>query len=177
MDNHLLAVPENETSLARGIGLTNMVYTQYLNRKRKQSGRIWQNRFFFCVVEKNEYLWAAARYIESNPLKVGLIEKAEDYRWPSAKAHLTEATDDLLSQPDWLDPSARADYADFFRIEDAEQNNAIRKATRTVRLYGSESFIDQQEDALSRRIRSQKAGRPRKQKEDNAKSWTSLVLR
>lgn len=31
---HALAVPEIETSLARGIGLTNQVYTQYLNRKR-----------------------------------------------------------------------------------------------------------------------------------------------
>lgn len=29
---HLLAVPETGTGLARGIGLTNMLYTQYLNR-------------------------------------------------------------------------------------------------------------------------------------------------
>ena len=52
MDNHvhLLAVPEKENALARGIGLTNQVYTQYLNRKRNQSGRIWQNRFFSCLV-------------------------------------------------------------------------------------------------------------------------------
>ena len=48
MDNHvhLLAVPEKEQSLARGIGLINQVYTQYLNRKLVQSGRIWQNCFF-----------------------------------------------------------------------------------------------------------------------------------
>jgi putative transposase len=50
---HLLAVPETETGLARGIGLTNMLYTQYLNRKLNQSGRIWQNRFFSCLVESN----------------------------------------------------------------------------------------------------------------------------
>ena len=58
MDNHihLLAVPETETALARGIGMTNQVYTQYLNRKLKQSGRIWQNRFFSCVVENDQYL-------------------------------------------------------------------------------------------------------------------------
>ncbi len=109
MDNHahLLAVPENETSLARSIGLTNMVYTQYLNCKLHQSGRIWQNRFFSCVVENDEYLWAVARDIERNPLKVGLTEKAEDYRWSSAKAHLTGAADELLGQPDWRHASAR----------------------------------------------------------------------
>ncbi len=48
MDNHvhLLVAPEKENSLVRSIGLTNQVYTQYLNRKLKQSGRVWQNRFF-----------------------------------------------------------------------------------------------------------------------------------
>jgi len=169
MDNHvhLLVVPENEASLARAIGLTNMVYTQYLNRKLNQSGRIWQNRFFSCVVEKDDYLWSVARYIERNPLKVGLAEKAEDYRWSSAKAHLAAATDELLSRPDWLDLSDRAEYADFCRIEDEEQNNTIRQATRTGRLYGSDSFIDQLEDELNRRIRPKKAGRPRKRKESN----------
>ncbi len=56
MDNHvrLLAAPENETALARGIGLTNQVYTQYLNRKLSRSGRIWQNRFYSCVVENGK---------------------------------------------------------------------------------------------------------------------------
>ena len=75
MDNHvhLLAVPEKENALARGIGLTNQVYTQYLNRKRNQSGRIWQNRFFSCLVENDQYLWMVARYIERNPIKAGLV--------------------------------------------------------------------------------------------------------
>jgi putative transposase len=140
-----------------------MVYTQYLNRKLRRSGRIWQNRFFSCVVENDEYLWAVARYIERNPLKVGLAEQAEGYRWSSAKAHLTGATDELLIQPDWLDASAREDYTDFLKIEDEEQNNAIRKATRTGRLFGSESFIDTMEYEMNCRIRAKKVGRPCKQ--------------
>jgi len=48
MDNHLhlLATPQQDISLARAVGLANMVYTQYLNSKLKPSDRIWQNRFF-----------------------------------------------------------------------------------------------------------------------------------
>lgn len=76
---HLLVLPGNETSLARGVGLTNQVYTQYINRKMNQSGRIWQNRFFSCIVENDQYLWSVARYIECNPLKVGLAESAETF--------------------------------------------------------------------------------------------------
>ena len=65
MENHihLLVVPGSEESLARGVGLTNQVYTQYLNRKLGQSGRVWQNRFFSCIVDSQEYLWSVARYI------------------------------------------------------------------------------------------------------------------
>ncbi len=165
MDNHLhlLVVPKEEISLARGIGLTNMVYTQYLNRQRGQSGRIWQNRFFSCVVEDNEYLWAVARYIERNPLKPGLAEHPTDYPWSSARAHLGVDADEFLQLRDWLDPSEREAYAAYVLTDDTERNNTIRKATRTGRPFGTESFVDTLEYELHRTVRAKRAGRPRKQ--------------
>ncbi|RII31168.1 MAG: transposase [Geobacter sp.] len=159
---HLLAVPETETSLARGIGLTNQVYTQYLNRKLNQCGRIWQNRFFSCVVENNQYLWAVARYIERNPLKVGLVDNAEAYRWSSAKAHLTGASDNLLGTTSWLSPQEQNAYVNFFVAEDEETDNAIRRATRTGRPFGSESFVDLLEFQLQQPLKAKKRGRPYK---------------
>lgn len=66
---HILAVPQKDESLARGIGGTNLVYTQYINRKYKRSGRLWQNRFYSTIIEKEPYLWAVARYIERNPVR------------------------------------------------------------------------------------------------------------
>ena len=66
---HLLVVPQNEESLASGVGLANQVYTRYINRKYFRSGRLWQNRFFSCIVGTEEYLWAVTRYVENNPVK------------------------------------------------------------------------------------------------------------
>lgn len=157
---HLLAVPEEENSLARGIGLTNQVYTQYLNRKMNQTGRIWQNRFFSCVVENNQYLWAVARYIERNPLKVGLVEKAEAYCWSSAKAHMTGADDSLLGASTWLSPQEQSSYAEFVITEDEETDNAIRSATSTGRPFGSESFVDLLEFQLNQPLKAKRRGRP-----------------
>ena len=164
MDNHihLLAVPESETSLSRGIGLTNQVYTQYLNRKLNQSGRIWQNRFFSCVVENNQYLWAVARYIERNPLKVGLVEKVEAYRWSSGKAHITGANNNILGDTSWLSPQEQCAYAEFVVTEDDEIDNAIRRATRTGRPFGSESFVDLLEFQLKQPLKAKRRGRPYK---------------
>jgi putative transposase len=164
MDNHvhLLAVPATEASLARGIGLTNQVYTQYLNRKLGQSGRIWQNRFFSCVVENERYLWAVARYIERNPLQAGMVAGAEDYRWSSARAHLLGAEDRVLGAAPWLDPPERNAYAEFLLSADEDMDQAIRKATRSGRPFGSETFITMLEERLEQPLRPKKPGRPRK---------------
>ena len=163
MDNHihLLVVPETETALARGIGLTNLVYTQYLNRKRSQSGRVWQNRFFSCVVGNEQYLWSVSRYIERNPLKVRLAKRPEDYRWSSAKAHLADADDATLSLPSWLDQAERAAYSEFVLAKNDEIENTLRKATRTGRPFGSESFIEMLESRLKKTLKAKKVGRPR----------------
>ncbi|OQX07189.1 MAG: transposase [Desulfobulbaceae bacterium A2] len=166
MDNHvhLLVVPETETALARGIGLTNQVYTQYLNRKLSQSGRIWQNRFFSCVVENERHLWAVARYIECNPLKAGIVKRAAGYHWSSAKAHLRGTNDIVLgASSTWLTPSERKAYVEFVRADDEEMNGRIRQATRTGRPFGSEKFIDKLEVQLKQVLRPKKAGRPRKE--------------
>ncbi|MBW2187002.1 MAG: transposase [Deltaproteobacteria bacterium] len=167
MDNHihLLAVPEKEDSLARGVGLTNQVYTQYLNRKLSQSGRIWQNRFYSCLVDNDDYLWTVARYIELNPVLSKLTDKTEDYRWSSAKAHLTNSTDPLLHQPDWLEPEQRKSYCEFMLHSDEDKNKAIRKATSTGRPFGSEEFIDFIEFRLNQTLRPRKPGRPKKESE------------
>jgi putative transposase len=160
---HILAVPEGAESLARGIGLTNQVYTQYLNRKLHHSGRLWQNRFFSCIVEQEHYLWEVARYIERNPLKAGLVESPEDYPWSSARAHIIGGKDPVLSTAStWLSPRKRKAYAEFVRLTDEKADAMIRKATRTGRPFGSEKFIDTLEARLHQPLRPRKPGRPAK---------------
>src|SRR4030042_3098140 len=78
------------------------VYTQYINRKYNRSGRLWQNRFFSSVVEKEPYLWAVMRYIEQNPVRAKLVKRAEDYQCASARAHISGIKDDLLSTESWV---------------------------------------------------------------------------
>jgi putative transposase len=60
---HALAVPRETDSLARCFAGTNLIYTQHVNRKNGRSGRLWQNRFFSCPVDKDEYLSPVLRGI------------------------------------------------------------------------------------------------------------------
>ena len=63
MDDHMhaLAVPPEADSLARRFIGTNLVYTQHTNRRQGRSGRLRQNRFFSCRVDRDEYLWPVLR--------------------------------------------------------------------------------------------------------------------
>jgi putative transposase len=145
------------------LNFSNLLYTQYINRKYKRSGRLWQNRFFSTVVEQEPYLWAVARYIECNPVRAGLVRKPEQYRWSSCKAHIEGNGDDVLTHG-WLDESNRKAYKDFLTQEDPKTEQAIRRATSTGRPIGSEGFIRKLEKRLSRSLIPKKAGRPRKAK-------------
>ncbi len=87
---------------------------------------------------------------------------AEDYRWSSAKAHLTQAQDDLLQEPSWLDATDRSRYAAFILNSDEDAEAKLRSATRTGRPFGSENFIDNMEYQLNATLRPRRPGRPGK---------------
>ena len=159
---HILAVPKKQESLAKGIGGTNLVYTQYINRKYKRSGRLWQNRFFSTIIEKEFYLWAVARYIELNPVRANFVERAEDYVWSSARVHVSGIKDDILSVGDWLEERELNAYREFLKVEGREIEASIKKATSTGRPLGSGRFIKILERILERDILPKKAGRPKK---------------
>jgi putative transposase len=161
---HLLAVPASEESLAGCIGRTNLLYTQYTNRKYKRSGRLWQNRFFSTIVEDDPYVWAVARYIELNPVKAQQVKKAEDYPWSSCKANISGKGDALVSGHDWLEDRDRTRYRKFLWQTDAKIEHKIRVATSTGRPLGGEAFVKKLERKLSRWLLPGKAGRPTKTK-------------
>ena len=161
---HILSVPRKEGSLARGMGSTNLVYTQYINRKYKRSGRLWQNRFFSTVIEEESYLWTVVRYIERNPVRAGLVQRAEDYRWSSCDAHVSGFNDPILSVKDWLEEDDIQAYREFLIADDRETEKSIRKATATGRPLGGVSFIQLLEKELGRSLLPKKAGRPKKEK-------------
>jgi hypothetical protein len=49
-----------------------------------------------CPEDKEEYLWAVARYIENNPVRAKIVEKAESWKWSSARAYIIGEHEELL---------------------------------------------------------------------------------
>ncbi len=149
---HLLTVPQVDDAMSLGIGRTNQVYTRYINRKYLRSGRLWQNRFYSCIVDTDEYLWGVARYIENNPVKAGLVNEATEFQWSSARHHLHEEPDPLLSKNGWLTPNNRKEYRRFLKEKNAREEEMIRQATRSGRPFCCSKTLSILEKDLDRRF-------------------------
>ncbi len=58
-------------------------YAMYFNKKYQRTGALIANRYKSQPVEFDEYLLSVIRYIHQNPIKAGIVNKIEDYRWNS----------------------------------------------------------------------------------------------
>jgi len=60
------------------------------NRVLARKGEFWQREPFDRYIRNEQHFENAVRYIEHNPVKAGLCDKPEDWRWSSAylSAHL-----------------------------------------------------------------------------------------
>jgi putative transposase len=94
MDNHvhLVLVPETADGLRAMLAAAHTAYSQRINRAQGTSGHLFQGRFLSYPMD-NAHLMVAVRYVENNPVKAGLVERAEDWRWSSAPAHASGTRD------------------------------------------------------------------------------------
>jgi putative transposase len=161
---HLLTRPSKNESLYKMMQGITLCYTQHINRTYKRTGRLWESRYHSCIVDKEKYLWAVARYIEQNPVRARMVKKAEDYSYSSAKAHIHGVNDEVLGEA-LFEGRQREDYRELMKagIKEEEINN-IRNHTRNGRPIGSESFTEKIEQKLDRIFKLKPRGRPKKEK-------------
>ena len=83
---HVIAVPHQETALARAFGEAHRRYTRLKNFAEGVRGYLFQGRFNSCILDQDPLL-SAARYVELNPVRVGMVKHAWGYPWSSARYH------------------------------------------------------------------------------------------
>jgi REP-associated tyrosine transposase len=73
-------------------------FARFYNRRNNRRGYFWGDRFKSVIVEKGETLINCLAYIDLNPLRAGLVERPEQYRWNSLGYHVqTNNRDNFLS--------------------------------------------------------------------------------
>ncbi|MFA6055606.1 MAG: transposase, partial [Thermodesulfovibrionales bacterium] len=159
---HLLTKPKSDESLYKMMQGLTLCYTQYFNRTYQRTGRLWECRYHSCIVDHEKYLWAVARYVEQNPVRAGMVEKAEDYPYSSARAHVNGSKDAVLGE-ELFSNDRRADYTLLLRSDmHRKEIEHLRYVTKTGRPFGNEGFVVEMERKLERRLLQRQRGRPRK---------------
>jgi len=160
---HLIAVPGTREGLARAVGEAHRRYTRLINFRKGWRGYLWQGRFASYPMDA-AYALAAARYVERNPVRAGLVKRAWRWPWSSAAAHVERGGDRLIAPGDPL----RAEVSDWRRFllgaDDAEEVALLRRHARTGRALGDGAFVSALESLLGRPLAPRPPGRPRKRR-------------
>ena len=157
---HLILIPSFLGGLCRSVGETHRRYTAQINSREGWRGHLWQGRFSSYPMDER-HLLAAARYVELNPVRAGIVVRAEDYPWSSARAHICGRDDAVVKARPLLE--RMPDWGDFLRGEvDASEASRMRNHENTGRPMGDEGFSRRLETILGRSLLRQKPGpRPR----------------
>lgn len=88
MSNHVhLVIETGSDPLSRAMAGLQSSYTQYFNRRHRRAGHLFQGRYKAFLVEKDRYALALLRYVHENPVKAGIVLKAQEYEWSSDRAY------------------------------------------------------------------------------------------
>jgi putative DNA methylase len=95
MPNHVHVLVE----IADDVLLSDVVWgwkqfsARQMNRLLGRSGRVWHRDYFDRFIRNSEHLHRTIRYIEANPVKDGLVNSPEEFRWSSAGLNRHYASD------------------------------------------------------------------------------------
>jgi putative transposase len=156
---HLIVAPETKEGLSAAMRDSLSDYALYFNKRYGYVGHLWQQRFYSSVLD-SDHLWKAVRYVECNPVRARLVERAESYPWSSAAFHCgLRVTDPILTGdspligaiPDWS--------AWLNQSEEPGEFDLLRRNTRTNRPTASREFQQMLERLHGRVILRKKRGR------------------
>jgi putative transposase len=167
----LILAPGRPGTLGPAFKDTQGRYAAYWNAVHPSNGHIWQGGFYSCPLDE-AHLWKALRYIELNPVRAGLVAKAESWEWSSASAHCgTAQANACLGMESWQGRWLVHEWRTFLATGETEPElAAIRQCTHTGRPLGPPEFIRSLECETKRSLTAQKRGRPRKAAADEGQS-------
>jgi len=157
---HLALWPQGDGELSAYMMWLLTAHVRRYHQHYHSSGHVWQGRFRAFPIQEDDHLLTVLRYIERNPVRAGLVEQAQDWRWSSAAA-------DRGATPA-VDASPVPRPANWLEIVNQPQTEAevesVRESLRRGRPFGHSTWTTATADRLGLEQSLRPRGRPRKAK-------------
>ena len=79
---------EKWTSLSEYIKEIKQTFSRYYNKLHSRKGFFWSERFKSLIVDNGDTLINCLAYIDLNPIRAGMVNRPEEYRWCSLGYHV-----------------------------------------------------------------------------------------
>lgn len=179
MNNHyhlLIETPEGNLSI--GMRQLNGVYTQLFNVTHERAGHLLQGRYKAILIQKDSHLLEVCRYVVLNPVRAGMVEKPEGWKWSSYLAtagrrrpHACLTTDWVLAQFGAERGKAEREYRQF--VQSGIGQEPIWREVRGQVLLGEEDFLETMTEYIG--TRREIAEIPRSQRFANRPTLEELL--
>ena len=74
-----------QPALSEGMQRLNGLHARRVNLRVERRGHLFGARFASWIVDTEEYALAACRYVVLNPVRAGLCDRPEDWRWSASR--------------------------------------------------------------------------------------------
>jgi putative transposase len=161
---HLVVQPRGDGDLSRWMHWVLNTHVRRYHQHYHSSGHIWQGRFKSFPIEEDEHLLTVLRYVERNPVRAGLVRRAEQWGWSSARCWKDEgARPGYLAVGPVARPSPWLPWVNQ-ALTDAELA-ALRRSVARGTPYGNSGWVEETARRLGLQSTLRPRGRPRKQQE------------
>ena len=179
---HLVLWPRKDDDLGAWMRWLMTTQVRRHHSRHGTAGHLWQGRFKSFPIEPSDHLRPVLRYVEANPLRLGLVKQAEDWPWSSLaqrrylagksvakKVKKAFAEEDLTLPPLTAWPlrseesgATKAWLAQVNRNQAKAELEALRLAVNRELPWGSEAWKAKTAKRLGRPLHPRPPGRPRK---------------
>jgi len=164
---HMVLWPIGDGELGKFVQrlTTTHVRRWHLNRHSVGTGHLYQGTYKSFPVQDDNHFVAVCRYVEQNPLRARLVNRAEDWPWSSLglrTTRISQTTGLMLSE--WPVPRP-ADW--LFMVNETpsrQELETLRLSAQRGRPFGNKSWQTWIAERLGLESTLHSRGRPRKER-------------
>ena len=157
---HLVVRPKTDEALGRWMGWVGVTHVRrhHEHYHRRGGGHLYQGRFKSFPVSSDEHFLTLCRYVEANPRRAKLVDRAEQWRWSGLWRRRRPPDLPLTEWPvrrpaDWIARVNRGLTPDVL--------TSLRECVQRGRPLGEPSWVQATADRLGLGFTLRGPGRPR----------------